>query len=156
MSEETDPSVEKLKSYFTANQVLDDKYTFVNAYVDTIDALFRASEKCPQDGIMLLLENGEKFSSVLSLKVIAAHFVDDVDLTWASSLYANDKLGFSFEYKEEIKKNKEYRKYPLAMNDVIAFRNSLFIKNKNTFLEHRFYYPLYMAESFGFAFLTLS
>jgi hypothetical protein len=68
-------------------------------------------------------------------------------------LYSNDKLGFSFEYKDDIRKNKDFRKYPLAMNDVIAFKNSLFIKNKSSFSEHKLYYPLYMAESIGFTLL---
>lgn len=39
------------------------------------------------------------------------------------------------------------------MNDVIAFRNSLFIKNRSSFIDHRVYYPLYMAESYGFTLL---
>lgn len=36
------------------------------------------------------------------------------------------------------------------MNDVIAFRNSLFLKNRSSFIDHRVYYPLYVTESFGF------
>ena len=39
------------------------------------------------------------------------------------------------------------------MNDVIAFRNSLFVKNRSSFIDHRVYYPLYMTESYGFNFL---
>lgn len=40
------------------------------------------------------------------------------------------------------------------MNDVIAFRNSLFVKNRSIFIDHRVYYPLYMTESFGFTFMS--
>lgn len=99
------------------------------------------------------MENGERFSTSLALKVINANFANGIELTWASSLYANDKLGFSFDYSQKIRKEEDFRKYPLAMNDVIAFRNQLFYKNRALFLQHRIYYPLYMAESFGFTFL---
>jgi hypothetical protein len=58
VSEEGDPSIDKLKSYLTVNQILEDKYNFVPAVVDTVDALLRASPKCPQNGIILLVENG--------------------------------------------------------------------------------------------------
>lgn len=93
---------------------------------------------------MILLENGEKLFTSLAFKLINSVYVNGIDLAWGSTLYKNDRLGFSFEYKEQIRKSKDYRKYPLAMNDVITFRNSLFIKSKSAFLEYRNYYPLYM------------
>jgi hypothetical protein len=102
---------------------------------------------------MLILENGEELSSALALKVITANFFNQVDMTWANSLYSNDKLGFSYDYKEDVKKSKDFRKYPLVANDVIAFKNSLLIKNKSAFLDHHVYYPLYMAESFALTLL---
>lgn len=39
----------------TANQVLNERRDFVTAKADTIEALFKATEKCPQGGIMLIL-----------------------------------------------------------------------------------------------------
>lgn len=78
----------------------------MTAFVDTIDALYRASEKCPQDSILLMMENGEVFISSLALKIISSNFENGVEITWANSLYANDRLGFSFDYKEDIKKSK--------------------------------------------------
>lgn len=43
LSEERDSSIDKIRSYLTVNQILEDKYNFVAAPVDTIDALFRAT-----------------------------------------------------------------------------------------------------------------
>lgn len=87
------------------------------------------------------------------MKVINSQFTESVDLTWATSLYSNNKLGFSFGISDAIKQKKDFRKYPLPMNDVIAFRNSLFVKNRSSFIDHRVYYPLYMTESYGFTFM---
>lgn len=67
-----------MKGYLTVNQVLEDKYTFVTAFVDTIDVLFRASDKCPQNAILLLIENGERLATSLALKVINSNFANGV------------------------------------------------------------------------------
>lgn len=118
--------------------------------------MFKVAEKCPQNGIMLMLENEEQLISPLALKVINANFKPEVDLAWATSLYANDKLGFSFNISEKLRAAKEFRKYPLPMNDVVAFRNALFLKNRSSFLDYRMFYPLYVTESIGFTLLKES
>lgn len=49
---------------------------------------------------MILLENGERLFTSLAFKLINSVYVNGIDLAWGSSLYKNDRLGFSFEYKE--------------------------------------------------------
>ena len=86
----------------------------------------------------------------VSLKVINAGFdKTEVQVAWASSLYTNDMLGFSFDYSDEIRKSQTYRKYPFAANDVFAFRNVLFLKNKQSFIQYRLVNPLWLVESYA-------
>ncbi len=49
--------MEKIESYLTVNQVFEERRDFVTAKADTIEGLFKASEKCPKNGIVLMLEN---------------------------------------------------------------------------------------------------
>ena len=72
---------------------------------------------------MILIENRDRFVSPLALKVINAQFKPEVELAWATSLYENNRLGFLFDYNDKLKRNKDFRKYPLAVNDLIAYRN---------------------------------
>lgn len=66
--------MEKVQSYLTANQVLDERRDFVTAKADTIEALIKATEKCPHGGIVLMLENEEILIGSKVLKVINSQF----------------------------------------------------------------------------------
>lgn len=59
---------------------------------------------------MVVIENQEQLLSPNVLNVINKAFQDpDTDIVWANSLYKNDKLGFSFDYPESVKKSKTFR-----------------------------------------------